>query len=560
MLAPHDRIKKVLNGHRAPEVRYLLVMGLFLLSACAAPASDRRPNIIFMYSDDHAARAIGAYRDALKYGLRLNHSPTPNIDRLASQGMRFDNAFVTNSICKPSRAVLLTGLHSHLNGVPTNRQQIDPHLLTFPKLLTAAGYRTAIIGKWHLGTTPRGFNHFEVLDGQGPYYNPRFNMPGRTVRRTGYTGALINERALHWLKNRTNTEAPFMLIVNHKAPHRNWLPGPKYLNTYDDRSLAEPGSLFADLSGLASPARNQNLNIATFMEWGWDLKMARNPLDGSTAAGWPRLKQQNNLTDRQLRRIRDAYRDENRDVHDHLDQWSQKKIVRWKYQRYIKDYLRTIRRVDDGVGRLMAYLKNTGQADNTVFVYSSDQGFFLGENGWFDKRWIYEESLRQPLIVRWPGHVKPGSTDEHLVQNLDFAPTLLDLAGVEIPDRMQGRSLVPLLKGTDPSAWRDAVYYHYYEGRNMNNYGVPRHYGLRTDRYTLARYYTAGAWELFDLKTDPEQLDNVYDDPAYREVRKRLKKKLDRLREKFRDQNPTESVADIRRRQQKMTENRRRNQ
>jgi len=509
----------------------------------SAPETDR-PNIIFMYSDDHTAQAIGAYREALEYGLKLDHSPTPNIDQLAEQGMRFDNAFVTNSICKPSRAVLLSGLHSHLNGVPTNHNQIHPNLPVFPTALQEVGYQTAIIGKWHLGAMPMGFDEYEVLRGQGPYYNSRFRTPGGTIKRRGHTSEIITRRTLNWLKNDRKKNEPFFLMYNHKAPHRNWVPAPERLDLYDDRTLTEPETLFYDYSGLASTAKTQDMEIATTMSWGWDLKVPTDPETGERANGWKNLVNGNNLTEKQEERLRTAYRDENQELQKNYEDWSRKQRLRWRYQRYIKDYLRTIQGIDKGVGRLMKYLEKTGLDENTIVIYSADQGFFLGENGWFDKRWIYEESLRQPLIVRWPDTIEPGSTDQHLVQNLDFAPTLLDMAGIAPPDRMQGRSLVPLMKGNEPGDWRQAIYYHYYEGTS-GPHDVPRHYGLRTKRYTLAHYYKHDAWELFDLKKDPEQLDSVYGDEAYRDVQKRLKSKLKDLQARYGDDHPQESTGEI---------------
>jgi arylsulfatase A-like enzyme len=490
-----------------------------------------------MYSDDHTPQAVGAYQGNLDYGLELDHTPTPNIDQLAKQGMRFDNAFVTNSICKPSRAVLLTGLHSHKNGVPTNGQSISKQMLTFPQLLQKEGYQTAIVGKWHLGTAPQGFDYYEVLYGQGPYYNPKLRRKENDTSFTGHTSDIITNRTLKWLKKRRKDDQPFMLMMNHKAPHRNWVPAPDHVNLYDDRDLPLPDSLFYDYEGLTSAAKKQKMEIANHMSWGSDLKLQKKPGGGST--NWT-----NGLTKKQEQQLIEGYKDENQYLHEHYEDMSQKEIARWKYQRYVKDYLRVVQGIDDSVGRLMNYLKEAGLAENTIVVYSADQGFFLGENGWFDKRWIYEESLRQPLIVRWPGQVKAGSVNDDLVQNLDFAPTLLDLAGAEIPKKMQGRSIVPLMKGETPENWRNAVYYHYYEGIN-GAHSVRRHYGLRTERYTLAHFYKDDEWELFDLKKDPEQLQSVYGDSEYADVQKKLKEKLNQLQEKYGDTNPEEPTENV---------------
>lgn len=501
-------------------------------SQAVHPDKQERPNIILMYSDDHTAQSIGAYREVLDYGLKLNHTPTPNIDRLAESGMRFDNAFVTNSICKPSRAVLLTGLHSHKNGVLTNGESLDVDLQTFPKLLLKAGYQTAIVGKWHLGTEPKGFDYYEVLHGQGPYYNPTMRTSTGDVEREGHTTEIITESALRWLKQRRSNEEPFMLVYNQKAPHRNWLPGPRHLSDYRNRKIPEPSTLFYDYSGLTSAAHNQDMEIATTMRWGWDLKVPRNPATGESAAGWEQVIKRNRLTDRQLKRINKAYGQANQALYEKYDQMSEKERLQWRYQRYIKDYLRVVRGVDDGVGRLISYLRRENLYDDTIVIYAGDQGFFLGENGWFDKRWIYEESMRMPLIVHWPEAIKPGSVNKQLVQNLDLAPTILDAAGVPVPEQMQGRSLVPLLKGNHPADWREAVYYHYYEGPPAVH-KVARHHGVRTDRYTLVHFYNTGDWELFDLRKDPEQLHSVYGDPDYAEVQKRLKEELKELEQKY---------------------------
>ncbi len=522
----------------------LLVLVSFALSGCesteAEPeitSKDTPPNIIVMYSDDHTAQSIGAYQEALNYGLKLNHTPTPNIDRLAAEGMRFDNAFVTNSICKPSRAVLLTGQHSHKNGVLTNGESIDESLETFPTLLQQAGYQTAMVGKWHLGTEPQGFDYYEVLYGQGPYYNPTMRTPEGDVDRAGHTSRVITDSALRWLRDDRQRNTPFMMIYNHKAPHRNWLPGPDHLNDYRNRDLPEPPSLFYDYEGLTTAAREQDMEIGTTMSWGWDLKVPRNPETGEASEGWDRLVERNRLTDRQLERLQQAYGEQNEQLHEHYGQMSEKERLRWRYQRYVKDYLRVIRGVDDGVGRVMDYLRRENLLDNTVVIYAGDQGFFLGENGWFDKRWIYEESMRMPLIVHWPEGIAPESVNKQLVQNLDLAPTILDLAGSEIPGQMQGRSLVPLLKGEEPSDWRKAVYYHYYEGPPAVH-EVARHYGVRTDRYTLAHFYENEEWELFDLQEDPEQLQSVYGDPEYGDVQEELKGKIKKLQQQYDVEHP----------------------
>ena len=479
-------------------------------TAASAAAESERPNIIFVFTDDHATHAISAY------GSQINE--TPNIDRLAEEGMLFRNAFVTNSICAPSRAVILTGKHSHLNGVTTNGKRFDPSQQTFPKILQDAGYETAMIGKWHLKTEPTGFDYWEILPGQGTYYNPDFRTPDGRVEHEGYVTNVVTDLALDWLKNERDTDKPFMLMYQHKAPHRNWLPSPEHVDMYDDETIPEPETLFDDYEGRTSAAKEQEMMISEHMQEGWDLKIPG-------GQGWDRIEAQTN--DEQLQRLKEAYADENAAY----GQLEGKELTRWKYQRYIKDYLRSIASVDDNLGRVLDYLDASGLAENTVVIYSSDQGFYLGDHGWYDKRWMYEESLKMPLIVRWPG-VTPSSTENNdLVQNLDFAQTFLDMAGAEIPDDMQGRSLVPLLKGRTPQDWRDAVYYQYYEYPRPHR--VAPHYGVRTPRYKLIYYYTIDEWELFDLVEDPDELNSVYNDPAYQDVTRRLKDKLWQLREKY---------------------------
>jgi len=515
-------------------MRVLLIAMSIVVAATVNCQPRKHPNIIVMYSDDHTAQAVGAYRGALNYGLRLDHSPTPHIDRLAKEGMRFDNAFATNAICQPSRAVLLTGMHSHKNGVTANGKELSMDMETFPMLLQQAGYQTAIIGKWHLGTEPQGFDYFEILQGQGPYYNPTMWTTNGDVERQGHTTEIITESTLRWLREDRDPNQPFMLIYNHKAPHRDWLPEPKHLNDYRDRDLPEPSTLFYDHAGFSTAAKEQDMEIATTMDWGWDLKVPLNPETGEPNPGWQRLLKANNVTVAQRRVIEAAYENENRYLYEHYHQMTAVERIRWKYQRYIKDYLRVVKGVDDGVGEVMAYLEHEGVLDNTIIIYAGDQGFFLGEKGWFDKRWIYEESMRMPLIVHWPEGIKPGSVDKHLVQNLDLAPTILELAGLGIPNYMQGLSMFPLLKGRQSTAWRDAVYYQYYEG-SQGAHRVARHYGVRTERYTLAHFPDYDEWELFDLDSDPEQLDNVYGKPAFGNIQQQLKNRINELQKLYED-------------------------
>ncbi len=485
------------------------ILVLANLTGCADRTRTRddsqpRPNILFVFADDHAAHAISAY------GSRINS--TPNIDRLAQEGMLFRNAFVTNSICAPSRAVILTGKHSHLNGVYTNREHFDGAQVTFPKLLQEVGYQTAIVGKWHLKSEPTGFDYWEVLPGQGTYYNPDFLTREGRIETRGYVTDIITDKVLDWLANARDPDKPFMLMYQHKAPHRRWEPSPEHLNNYDDIEIPEPTTLFDDYVGRASAAKTQEMTVAEHL-YENDLK----------------LTPPQQLDDQQLARWNAAYEPKNEAFR--AGALSGSALVRWKYQRYLKDYLRVIASIDDNLGRVLDYLDQSGLAQNTVVVYSSDQGFFLGDHGWYDKRWMYEESLRMPLIVRWPSVTASGSEDSHLVQNLDFAATFLAMAGVEIPADMQGRSLVPLLKGDSPDDWRDAIYYQYYEYPAVHS--VRRHYGVRTNRFKLIHYYGIGEWELFDLDRDPDELNSVFFNPEYADTLEALKATLEELRRAY---------------------------
>jgi len=486
----------------------LTLLGLGHRTASAAPAP--RPNILFVYADDHAYQAISAY------GSRINR--TPNIDRLAREGMLFRECYVTNSICGPMRAVVQTGKYSHLNGFWRNGLQFDVDQPTFPKLLQRAGYQTAIIGKYHLGhrKDPQGFDHYEILIGQGPYYNPTMIRKGAgRVKHTGYTTDIITDLALDWLKNGRDPKRPFLLMYQHKAPHRNWQPGPKHLHLYDDVTIPEPDSLFESYEGRPTPVQTQDMTIARTLT-DYDLKLV--PPRGLTP-------EQRRVWDAAYGPKNEAFRKANLKGKD---------LVRWKYQRYIKDYLRCIASVDENLGRVLDYLDETGLARNTIVVYSSDQGFYLGEHGWFDKRWIYEQSLRTPLLVRWPGVVKPGSVNRDIVSPLDFAETFLEAAGVPVPPDMQGRSLVPILRGRTPPDWRKTFYYHYYEFPGAHK--VRRHYGVCDGRYKLIHFYEPDVdeWELVDLEANPGENRNFYNDPKYADVRRRLHKELVRLQRLYR--------------------------
>ena len=499
---------------RFSRMKLCLPALVFLLTLSAAlPAADKRPNILFIFTDDHAPHAIGAY------GSKINK--TPNMDKLAREGMIFHNSFCTNSICGPSRAVILTGKHSHLNGFMTNGNTFDGSQQTFPKLMRKAGYQTAMVGKWHLKTEPTGFDFWEVLIGQGPYYNPPMRTPQGNKKYTGYTTEIVTDIALDFLKNKRDKEKPFVLMYQHKAPHRNWAPGPGYLNMYDDVTIPEPATLFDKWENRTSAAKTQTMTI--------ERHLSANDLKLTTPRG---------LTKEQLAAWNAAYGPKNEAFRK--AKLEGKALVRWKYQRYIKDYLRCIAAVDDNIGRVLGYLDDEGLAGNTIVIYSSDQGFYLGDHGWFDKRWMYEESLRMPLIVRWPGVIKPGSTNHHLVQNLDYAETFLDVAGIAIPDDMQGRSLAPLFRGESPADWRDSIYYHYLEYPGAHS--VRRHYGVRTRTHKLIRYYNINEWELFDLSKDPDELMSVHGKEEYASVQKDLEGELTRLQKLYADNEPEKSV------------------
>jgi arylsulfatase A-like enzyme len=436
--------------------------------------SRRRPNILFIMADDHDRGALSCY------GSRINQ--TPHLDRLAREGMLFRNCFCTNSICAPSRAAILTGLYSHLNGIRDNGSVFDGSQTTFPKLLRKSGYETAMIGKWHLKSDPTGFDYWNVLPGQGNYHDPEFIEMGEKKQHSGYVTDLITDFSIRWLETRDEGK-PFCLMCHHKAPHRNWQPDDEHASLYEDEAIPEPETFNDDYSTRSDAARQQEMTIENHLLVPYDTKIEPPP---------------------------------------HLEGQALKK---WKYQRYIKDYLRCIASVDKNVGRLLAFLDEKGLAENTLVIYTSDQGFYLGDHGWFDKRFMYEESLHMPMLARHPGFIPEGSVCEEMVLNIDFAPTFLDLAGISPPDAMQGQSIQPLLRGKKPGDWRKAMYYHYYEFPAVHM--VKRHYGIRTARYKLIHYYyDIDAWELYDLRQDPHELNNLYGNPEYADLVSQLKEKL----------------------------------
>jgi arylsulfatase A-like enzyme len=506
----------------------ILALCLPIIGAVLAPnlqaEESSQPNILFIFSDDHASQALSAYNHPLKL------VETPNLDRIAKEGMLFERCLVPNSICGPSRAVILTGKYNHINGFFRNGNRFDGSQPTFPKMLRRAGYQTAVIGKWHLESNPTGFDHWHVLPGQGIYYNPPMIKNGQRVRHEGYTTDLITDFSIEWLKNRDKSK-PFMLMSQHKAPHREWAPNLKYLGWNKDKKFPEPETLFDDYSGRGRAEREQDMTLLkTFTPR--DAKLVPPPY----------------LNEEQLKVWNEYYEPRNEEFRQ--AELKGDDLVRWRYQRYLHDYLGTILSVDESVGRLLKFLDDEGLADNTIVVYSSDQGFYLGEHGWFDKRWIYEESVTTPLLVRWPGVTQPGSRNANLVSVLDFPETFLQAAGVPVPDDMQGRSLVSLLKGQTPDDWRKSFYYHYYEYPGPHS--VRKHYGVVTDRYKLFYFYEPemNYWTLIDRETDPHELKNVYDDPEYASVKQELAKELARLRKELKvpETDPPESLAPAQRR------------
>lgn len=495
-------------------------------------AASTRPNIVFVFTDDHATQAITAYDDRFR-GI----ADTPHLDKLAAQGILFQRCMVTNSICGPSRATILTGKHSHANGFKVNENtHFDGTQQTFPKLLQNAGYETALIGKWHLGSDPTGFNHWDILPGQGFYYNPDFRTTDGRYRVNGYVTDIITDKAIHWLEEQRDEKKPFMLMVQHKAPHREWSPALEFLDYLKGIDLPEPSTLFDTYEGRGRPAREQDMSIAKSMTLGKDLKVQEYDFGGHLAR---RLATR--MTKEQYQVWVASYAVENQDFLKREKRMSPQERTRWKYQRYIKDYLRCIRSVDNSVGKLRAQLEALGLSDNTVFIYASDQGFYLGEHGWFDKRFMYDESFRTPFIVSWPEVTPEGIKNTNLVSNLDFAQTFLDIAGAALPKDMQGMSLVPLLKGKAQSDWRDSLYYHYYEfpGWHM----VHRHEGVYDGRYKLINYYDLGAWELYDLESDPQEMRNCYEDAHYSDIAKQMHTKLERLRTQY--EVPQNEVQDV---------------
>lgn len=496
-----------------------------------------RPNILFIMSDDHSENAISCYNNTLIH--------TPNIDRLANEGIRFTNSFVTNSICAPSRATMLTGKYSNKNGLRDNRDEFNGEQMTFVKELQKVGYDTYIIGKWHLKTNPTGFNDWQILIDQGEYYNPTFIENGTEKNYIGYTTEIITDKALDLLKNR-DKDKPFCLLVHQKAPHRNWMPEEKYLDAYNNKEIPLPENFYDDYKNREAAA-DADMRVAN-MYFGHDFKIKKEYYGKETGTGG--RKQFAPLSEESWMKTYNSLTDEQRKVWDkHYDAIGKefkesnltgKQLIEWKYQRYMKDYLSCILSVDDNVGRLLNYLDDNDLAENTIVVYTSDQGFYLGEHGWYDKRFMYEESLRTPLLIRYPKEIRPNQVCDKMVLNLDYAPTFLDFAGLNIPSEMQGESLKGICEGNNSINWRNSIYYHYYEYPH-GWHDVKCHYGIRTERYKLIHFYNdIDTWELYDLYNDPHEMNNIYNNPESADIIINLKYELEKLQTKYGDTNPTE--------------------
>jgi arylsulfatase A-like enzyme len=516
------------------------VSGMSCTAFSSHRAAESKPNILFIFSDDHSLQTLGAYKSRMQNFIK-KHNITPNIDKIASEGMLFENSFVGNSICGPSRASILTGKHSHVNGFRTNDDTFDSGQWTVAKELQKANYQTAVIGKWHLGSLPTGFDEYAVLPGQGRYYNPDFIVKGseEIVREQGYCSDIIGDKTIEWLDKKRDKSKPFFLCSWHKAPHRTWMPHPRHFTLLDGIDVPEPENLFDDYQGRTEAARLQEMTIRDHLNLSTDLKVT--PPVAATAIGKireaaPRTKSWDSSTFDEFARMTpdqkkawDEYYEPRNEGFRAKDPKG-KDLVRWKYQAYLKDYIKCIKAMDENVGRMLDYLKDNGLEKNTIVIYSSDQGFYNGEHGWYDKRWMYEESLHNPLIIKWPGTTRRGLRCEEMVQNIDYAPTLLEAAGVEIPPEIQGQSLVPLLKGKSPNGWRKSILYTYYEA---SMHAVKKHRGIRTKRYKLIEFYTIKEWEFYDLQKDPLEMHSEYNNPEYQDIIADMKQEMEGLMVKY---------------------------
>ena len=487
------------------------------------------PNIIVIFTDDHAKNATSIYGTDL--------IQTTNIDRIGKEGIVFTNSFVTNSICGPSRAVLLTGKYSHINGFKDNHDQFDTSQETFPKLLQRNGYETSIVGKWHLKNRPTGFDYWNILIGQGHYYNPTFVNNGDTLDYEGYVSDITTDLALGVLENR-NQDKPFCLFYHHKAPHRNWMPDAKHFDEFADKDIPFPETFYDDYSSRTSAANSQDMEVVN-MNLSNDFKLQPDHYDTHTGtggmanwnseAGWAGNYNRMNADQK-------AAWDERYDpIGKSFKQakLSGEELDKWKITRYLRDYLACVKSVDNNIGRVLDYLDEKKLAENTIVIYTSDQGFYLGEHGWYDKRFMYEESFGTPHVMRYPKKIKAGQQSDEFVVNIDHAATLLDYAGIDIPAEIQGTSIRPLCEGESPDDWRESVYYHYYQSTGWHI--VKKHYGVRTDRYKLINFYEDNEWELYDLENDPNELTNEYANADYAQIVLDMKVELRRLQQEFKD-------------------------
>lgn len=514
-----------------------LVAPVFLSSCVSGEAnrSDKPLNIIHIMTDDHSYQALSAYGHAIG-----KLAPTPNLDRLANRGMLFRKAFVENSLSTPSRACLMTGLYSHQNGQRRLGKGIDTTKVFFSEILKEHGYQTGVVGKWHMQCEPKGFDYYHILWDQGDYYNPEFRSResnGKYIKEEGYATKLTTDHAIEFLEERDRNR-PFCLLVHHKAPHRNWMPETKYMDLYEDVDFPYPDTFNDNYATRGEAARNQQMRIDRDMTMVYDLKVDELKDDEMYKNEW-NIGGWDASLERMTKEQRDAWIASYKPRNEKFIKAGLKgeDLVKWKYQRYIKDYVRCVKTIDDEVGRLIDYLEKNGLMENTVIVYTSDQGFYMGEHGWFDKRFMYEESFRTPLIIYHPKASKQGGECRELVQNIDYAPTYLDIAGIEKPDFMVGRSLVPLLDGERPDDWREYLYYHYYDYPAIHM--VRRHDGVRDSRYKLIHFYgkddkdsdkSIDINELYDLQNDPNELNNLYGNPEYAEIESRLQANLDKFR------------------------------
>lgn len=505
---------------------------LFIAFFTTTVAAQQRPNIIFIMSDDHDADAISAYNK--------NLISTPGIDRLANEGMLFTRNFVANSICGPVRATVITGQHSHKNGMKDNRTRFDSSRITLPVIFRQNGYQTAIVGKWHLHSYPVGYDYWKILPGQGLYFEPRFiSMKGDTSTHHGYATDVITDEAIKWLDNRDKNK-PFFLQVHHKAPHRYFLAPLKYIEQFHSLSFPEPATLYADTAGHGTAWRLQTMSILRDMKLCSDLKV-----DPKFLTDLPEYKPDsaeisyyntifNRIPEPDRSKIKKIYEERGMLLRELRPQG--KELLKYKYQWYMQDYLACVASVDENVSKLLNYLDQHQLTANTLVIYTGDQGMYLGENGWFDKRWMYDVSMNAPLLMRWPGHIRPSTINTNMTQTIDYAPTMLNAAGIKVPSFMQGLSLVPTITGKQKQLPRHNLYYHFYE--YQADHTVLQHLGVRGERYKLIYFYTVNEWELYDLKTDPQEQRNLIHNAAYQKIANQMKKGLLKLRTLYDDHEP----------------------